>query len=248
MLAGLSLHSLSSYRYPLRGLLAPRFGPNGGTAIIALAGDGPAAAAGLNDDDILVSVDGAAVPAATGAASLAEADAWRGLIDRALVDGHARFLVLRDGAERTVDLQGIAGCPLDTQLELSDRYIAAANGRRVRLSTAVLSFAADDDELAAVIAHELAHNVLRHRAQLDAAGVNRGLARAVGLGAGRMREMELEADRLSVRLMATAGYDPAAAIRYMEQLVRRRDYREGPTHPNGRQRIAVLREAVAAQR
>ena len=71
------------------------------------------------------------------------------------------------------------------------------------------------DEVAAAIAHELAHNVLQHRAWLDANGRKRS----------NVRLIEREADRLMPWLLANAGYDPAAAARFME--------RWGPVHDGG---------------
>jgi predicted Zn-dependent protease len=72
----------------------------------------------------------------------------------------------------------------------------------------------DDGEFAAVIAHEMAHNLLKHRDRLNAQRVNRGFFGQFGKSAGRIKDSEIEADRLSVWLMANAGYDPQAAIRF----------------------------------
>jgi predicted Zn-dependent protease len=65
----------------------------------------------------------------------------------------------------------------------------------------------EDDLLAAALAHELAHNLLGHRARLDASGRSWSKVKAT----------EREADRLSVWLLANAGYDPAAAVRFFER-------------------------------
>src|SRR3546814_10543788 len=62
--------------------------------------------------------------------------------------------------------------------------------------------------VAAPIAHELAHNILRHRERLEAKGVNYGLLSGIGRNVGYFRQTELEADILSVSLLANANYDP----------------------------------------
>src|SRR3546814_17247433 len=67
------------------------------------------------------------------------------------------------------------------------------------LNQGLVDFSPDDAELAAAIAHELAHNILRHRARLDAAGVDRGLAKQFGRNARMFKQTEIEADRPSVR-------------------------------------------------
>ncbi|WBY17055.1 M48 family metalloprotease [Erythrobacteraceae bacterium WH01K] len=92
---------------------------------------------------------------------------------------------------------------------------AAADGKRVVIGEEFPGLAYDDPELAAVIAHELAHNILRHRALLDERGRKRRLVRAT----------EREADRLAPWLIANAGYDPAAATRFMQAW--------GPDHSGG---------------
>ena len=68
-------------------------------------------------------------------------------------------------------------------------------------------FAYPDDELAAALAHEMAHNLLGH---IDY------LARA-GKGDNRGRNSERDADRLMPWLLANAGYDPSAASRMMRK-------------------------------
>ena len=61
--------------------------------------------------------------------------------------------------------------------------------------------------MAAALAHELAHNLLAHRAWL----------RKEGRTVGNIRQTEREADRLMPWLLANAGYDPAAAARFFRQ-------------------------------
>ncbi|MFA9201437.1 MAG: hypothetical protein ACEQR8_09695, partial [Cypionkella sp.] len=64
-----------------------------------------------------------------------------------------------------------------------------------------------EDELAAALAHEFAHNLLAHRAWLKGAGRK----------AKNIRLTEREADRLMPWLLANAGYDPAAAVRFFRK-------------------------------
>ena len=103
-------------------------------------------------------------------------------------------------------------------------------------------------EMAAAIAHELAHNILRHRARLDAAGVDRGLGKQFGRSARLFKQTEVEADRLSVWLLAGAGYDPAAAARFWTRFGQRkgRPLFQAGTHPNWRDRVAALETEAAA--
>jgi len=109
----------------------------------------------------------------------------------------------------------------------------------------------NDEELAAVIGHEIAHAVLRHGAEQ----VSRAQAQqllivslgaivasqsedekttqlAVGLGAlaakgfvalPHSRKMELEADHIGTIYMARGGYDPRSAIRLWQKMARMKE-------------------------
>ncbi len=127
-----------------------------------------------------------------------------------------------------------------------------------------------DDELAAVIGHEIAHALREHGREKAGQSMGIGIAAAIGgaiigsrygvdpsLGqsvldtAGDLafmrpnsRAMEQEADRIGVELSARAGYDPHAAVTLWEKMRRVSDV-EPPqwlsTHPSHDARIADLR-------
>lgn len=122
----------------------------------------------------------------------------------------------------------------------------ALPGGKVGVNTGMWTVARTQDELAAVLAHELAHVLSRHAAervsQQMAAGValeaaqaysgartspenTRMLMGALGLGAqlGVMlpfsRVHETEADVLGQQIMAEAGFDPAGAVRLWQAMI-----------------------------
>ncbi|QYU67333.1 hypothetical protein J4558_20715 [Leptolyngbya sp. 15MV] len=119
-----------------------------------------------------------------------------------------------DGAPATARLDAVPACRTRFEVAaLGNR--AVADGTRVVLGDRFAGFGYPDDLFAAAVAHELAHNVLGHRAWLDANG--RSLR--------HVRLTEREADRLAPWLLANAGYDPAAMARFMA--------RWGPRHGGG---------------
>ena len=115
----------------------------------------------------------------------------------------------------------------------NDQVNAFATGDAyIFVSRGLLAFIETEDQLAAVIGHEIGHVVGRHirkRRVTDIAGKSIGLTAAILTGRGELmrdvsnpltallvsgygREMELEADRLGGEFMARAGYDAKAII------------------------------------
>jgi predicted Zn-dependent protease len=121
-----------------------------------------------------------------------------------------------------------------------------------------------DDELAAVMGHEIAHALREHgrerisHAQAQgmiigvigaATGASRGaldltqMVVELTLNRPNSREHEMEADRIGVELAARAGYDPRAAISLWEKMAKLGDGVPEflSTHPSHETRIADLR-------
>jgi hypothetical protein len=218
--------------------------------VAAIAPSSPAAAVGLRVGATVTGLQGAAVPNGADAhpfARITAIETWLAALSPSAP------LALDAGDVGPLTLTPVAGCVSDFRVEASEKAGAVADGRMVLVNQGLAQFAADDDELAAAIAHELAHNVLRHRVRLDAAGVDRGFGKQFGRSARLFKQTEIEADRLSVWLLAGAGYDPAAAARFWTRFGQRkgRPLIQAGTHPPWRDRVASLEaeaELIAAAR
>lgn len=105
----------------------------------------------------------------------------------------------------------------------------ALPGGHVFIGTGLIALMATEDELAAVLAHEIEHIdhyhcVDRYQSQRIASGVP-GVGAMVQLpldvfAAGYSKTQELEADAEGTRLAAAAGYSPLAVVRLFEAMER----------------------------
>ena len=248
-LSGLTLHAAAQYAPALRPSVRRVTGAGDRVTVLAVAPSGPAAAAGLRAGDALLAVGGEALPpaAATRRGDYAGVARAYALVDRALAAPAVAIRVARGADVLDLTLAPARGCTSRVQLLPSPRVGAKADGAVVSVTTGLLDFVANDDELALTIAHEMAHNVLGHRARLNAAGARRGLFGGYGSKTGAVRETERAADRLAYYLVNRAGYDIRAAEPFWNRLHR------GPAagtsarsaHPDLASRIADYRRAAA---
>lgn len=211
--AGWALHAASQYSEALRPLAIQRFGLNGDLPGVLASPDGSAGSeAGLRQGDLILAVNGH--PLDAGASR--SAPAFEGFsanvrrLDQALSEGSVRLDIQRDGQVRQVIVTPRRSCGYEVQLNPSDELNARADGRRLFISTALTAFAENDHELSIILGHELAHNVLRHRAWDEAGGVGRTANGSSGPGVGRGHP-ERQADRVGMFLAARAGYDTRVA-------------------------------------
>ena len=128
-----------------------------------------------------------------------------------------------------------------------------------------------DEEIAAIMGHEIAHALREHSREraseqaltsvvfngaaiagsiltgIDLSGASQAtqLVYNTTFGLKHSREHEIEADRIGVELAARAGYDPRAAIRVWQKMATATGGRGGPeflsTHPSNESRIEDLR-------
>lgn len=148
----------------------------------------------------------------------------------------------------------------------------ALPGGQIFITYGLMKLLQSDDEIAGVLGHEAGHVVGRHSVeQMAKAQLSQGLVTAVvmaggddyGQSAGQVaqfvsqlkntsysRDHELESDKLGIRFMRKAGYDPRAMIRVMEVLEKASQGGGAPpeflsTHPNPGNRIAHIKEWIA---
>lgn len=244
-LSGIQLHDASQYDRGALGDLSRAFGGGAWPKVLAIAGDSAAARAGVQPNDSILAIDGKVIPATRTFGRYDRVGAALALLDAGLADGRVTLAIERGGSRQNVEVAADRGCASRFQVRIGSGMQGKADGNYVEVTTGLIAFAPDDAELAAAMAHELAHNILRHRAKLDAAGIRRGILQNFGRNARLTRETEVEADRLSVHLLDRAGYPMGAAVAFWERF-RGAIFTFGDnTHPGGKERVAVLRAEIA---
>lgn len=245
---GWAIHSLGQYDPALRDQARASFGFETPIAVEAVVPGSAAAKAGVRDGDSIVSLDGQVIGggAPGKGASSAARDAAVEQIAALPADRPLTVQLLRDGHGRTVTIPASPGCRSAFEVVLGPDMSASADGRIVQIGVRFFE-RYSDDEVAVVVAHELSHNILRHAARLDAAGVKRGLLAEVGRNGRLFRLTEDQADILGAYLLRNAGYDPKIAVRFWREhggdvdggLFRSR------THPSSAARAKALEAAIA---
>ena len=145
-------------------------------------------------------------------------------------------------------------------------------GGKVVVYTGILTAARNDDQLATVISHEIAHALARHGAErMSSASVQQGIQtlgnvvlavgapsyqnvfnQAYGIGSqvgvmlpyGRMQESE--ADEIGIYLMHKAGYNMQEALKFWENMSEgKTDTNEFlSTHPSSSTRIEDIKKVI----
>jgi len=146
-------------------------------------------------------------------------------------------------------------------------------GGKVFVYTGLFKYAANDDELAAVMGHEIGHALARHGAErmsssqltqmggqvLGAVMQGRGnpqntsavmqafgIGTQLGIALPHSRTQEYEADHIGLVLAAKAGYSPQAALNFWEKFAK--DGKTPPeylsTHPAPTNRISKIRSLL----
>lgn len=145
-------------------------------------------------------------------------------------------------------------------------------GGKVVVYTGILEVAKNDDQLATVISHEIAHALARHGAERVSAGMlsqgiqtlgniaissqapeySKAFNIAYGLGSqygvlmpyGRMQESE--ADEIGIYLMHKAGYDVNEAIKFWENMSKGKkgSIEFLSTHPSSENRIKNIKKII----
>lgn len=197
--------------------------------VIGVLANSGAQRAGLMRGDKLVSVEGRAIPGGQNAERQAAAILAPMVSRKTSVNA----IVLRNGNSIPLKINLTRACAYSVELGNADNINAYSDGRRVMVTRGMINFAQSDEELALVLAKEMAHNSLLHPSKqknsATAADIIDNLLRirpdmSAMSGAAGMRpmpqELDAAADVLALYMVARAGYPYEHAPRFWEKLSR----------------------------
>ena len=187
-------------------------------------------------------------------------------------DAAANARVRRVGA-RIVEAAGLTDRGWDYAVFVSESPNAfVLPSGKIGVTTGLLNLVRNDDQLAAVLGHEVGHVVARHAAERSssnaatslvlsgvqsaagdygrAAGALGGLGAQLGVLLPFSRRHELEADRQGVEYLQRAGYRPSEAIALWRLMAGQRQGSTpefASTHPSDASRIAALEQYIESQ-
>jgi hypothetical protein len=241
IVTGLLTHDLSNYDRSVRPAVSRAFSLGTGIGVLEVVPGSAAERAGLRTDDEILSVNGLSVqdPAAVDEPrrSSRRLEKFSKALQLALRNGPAELEIRRSGAVVGASLAGELGCGGELLLSGSRERNAWSDGSHVVVTTAMMRLARSDDELAFVIAHEMAHNILGH-----SSSSKRGI---FGLKLGGKRQ-ELAADYMAVWMMTEGGYKAEGGISFLRTVRRRLWWNISLDHPSFGRRIKTVSGAITS--
>jgi len=240
---GFTVQDLSQFAGADRRRAIAQFALGDTPQILAVAHGSVAERAGLMAGDDIVSAGGRAMPPMPKEAGTFDRVAQTlDLLDQAAAGGALTLVVRRDGEQRTLVLHLVEGCRSRFVVNVSRGLNSQADGEYVEVDTSLVAFARSEEQLAVVVAHEMAHNILGHRRRLAAERTIRGRRGRIA----ETRRTEDEADRYGVYLLDRAGFPPQAAAAFWARYgARRARLIHDGSHAPPAERVAMIEREIA---
>jgi Zn-dependent protease with chaperone function len=229
--------------------------------VVSVVEGSPAATAGIVKGDELMTFNNELVPV-TGTSR------WIGDFQLSNRDRPVRVVLKRDGVDRTLEVKPVIGCAIPVNLEINAEANAMTDYKKIVIQSGILRIARTDDQLAAIVGHELAHVNMGHyqkkqqNAVLGALGgvlIDGGFALAtMNTGGSFTRHFyqagamafsvgfEREADYVGAYYATRAGYDVAGAEEVWAAmgLEDPTSIRKATTHPTSPVRFLQMRKVA----
>lgn len=223
----------------------------------------PASRAGLQRGDKIIAVNGE--PVQQGKSGLKQVRA--AMRDRTRRE--LSLVVLRNGQKNNLMVRAAASCAFPVVMEGDGDVNAFADGKAVHIPVGMLRFTRTDEELALVVAHEIAHNAAEHvqkqmQNAMGAGLVGALLEVAIASGGGapngdltRMMmeqgqraysvQFEQEADYIGMYILARAGYPIKNAADFWRRMASEAapdTIQTRSTHPTSPERFVAIEKTA----
>ncbi|MBU1228329.1 MAG: M48 family metalloprotease [Proteobacteria bacterium] len=198
--------------------------------VVSVMPGGPAAKAGVRRGDVLQTANGVARDLSGQRVNVTQA------LDNLSAKGPVVLMLLRAGKPLAVTIPApVDICETTFRVLIGDSVNAFADGRHVAATYGIMNLFAKDEDLAVVLGHELAHNILGH-VRKDASGKTVRTATP---------ETESEADAVGLYFTARAGFNIENAPNVWRRMAAQNPahIRSGAVHPSSASRFVDL-EAV----
>lgn len=232
-----------------------------GLVVVAVIDDSPAKQAGLLPGDVLVSIDNK---------KFFSARKFNLYCRKLDIGNTAELQIKRDGAIKHLPL-AISSIQINVPIIMVDaqEVNAAARSNAIYITYGLMNFVRSDDELAAVLGHELAHIARGHlpKAQISSllsllVAIPLGMiAEEAAPGTGDLvlrttdifraqysRDLEREADYFSAKFVYYAGFNPCVCASFQERFAIEipqsmiKNYLS--THPSSPERMLRIKKSV----
>lgn len=236
-------------------IYAERYGIKEVPTVYHVISGSPAESAGIKSGDVLTKINGSAIE---------KGNSINDLIGSWEQGKSIEVTVERLGQPVTSTLTPVATCKYGVVLSPEQIVNAFADGKQVMIARGMMAFAKNDNELALVISHEIAHNSMKH---IDAKKQNMGLGLLAdiaivlatkgqvsnpgfaNIGAGAFsQEFEAEADYVGLYIMANAGLPIADAPKFWRRMAAANPQNiktnHSASHPSTSYRMVALEETV----
>lgn len=253
--AGIFLHRSSEYTKEQKAAAIELYGESSQVQVLNVLDSGPAKGK-LFPGDQLLQINAQNIPENSTANAIK-------LLHAAMSEGNnVELQLIRSNEQLTVTLKPEQICDYAVILSPSDAVNGYADGARIIITSGLMRYLQKDEELAFIIAHELAHNTLDHipkkftngalGAAIDIILTSSGFPSpllATGIGINLYSQsFETEADLEAVRLMKNAGYRIQGLDKLWQKMARLHPstitHGQSISHPTTVERSLRLRKKI----
>lgn len=114
----------------------------------------PADSAGLRANDRVVEINGVATHTIP--------DTWKIINETVAAGNPVTFTIQRADERQMISVMPIMACKSRVAMVIDNAINMAADGEAIQITSGLLHFAESDEEIAAIVSHQLAHNARKH--------------------------------------------------------------------------------------